>query len=168
MKISADQVNLLIRQLSVVVVDDNSFMRKIVRGLLSTIGVKEITEASDGIAALELIRETKPDLLILDWEMPLLNGPELVQIIRSPGVFPYPELPIIMLTAHGDRWRVIEAARLGINEFACKPISAKVLRDRMISIMLKPRKMVRIGDYYVPEPRPNRPDATSDLNLKCR
>ena len=54
---------------------------------------------------------------MLDWEMPLLNGAELVRIVRSPGVFPMPDIPIIMLTGHGERWRVVEAARLGVNEF---------------------------------------------------
>ena len=150
---SAEELNLKIRQLSVLIVDDNAFMRNIVRGLLSTIGIKKIAEASDGIMGLELIRLESPDLIILDWEMPLLDGPELVRIIRSPGVFPVPDIPIIMLTAHGDRWRVLEAARIGVNEFLCKPISAKVLRDRLISILLKPRATVQIGDYYGPAPR---------------
>ena len=71
--------------------------------------------------------------------MPLLNGAELVRIVRSPGVFPMPDLPIIMLTAHGERWRIVEAAKLGVNEFLCKPVSAKALFDRLLSILLKPR-----------------------------
>jgi CheY-like chemotaxis protein len=62
-------------------------MRTIVRNLLGNIGVKSVTEVGDGIAALEKIREGVPDVIILDWEMPLLNGPELVRIVRSPGVF---------------------------------------------------------------------------------
>lgn len=150
---SAEELNLQIRRLSVLIVDDNAFMRKIVRGILSTIGIKKIVEAGDGIRGLELIRVTSPDLVILDWEMPLLDGPGLVRIIRSPGVFSVPDIPIIMLTAHGDRWRVLEAARIGVNEFVCKPVSAKVLRDRLISILLKPRAIVQIGGYYGPAPR---------------
>ena len=71
-------------------------------------------------------------MVILDWEMPLLNGPELVRIVRSPGVFPTPDIPIIMLTAHGERWRILEAAKLGVNELLCKPVSAKALFDRLI------------------------------------
>lgn len=150
---SAEELDLQIRQLRVLVIDDSAFMRKIARGLLSTIGIKEIAEASDGIEGLEVIRAGRPDIVILDWEMPLLNGPDLVRIIRSPGVFPVPDIPIIMLTSHGDRWRVLEAARIGVNEFICKPVSAKVLRDRFISILLKPRASVQIGDYYGPAPR---------------
>ena len=143
----------LIQQLRVLVVDDNQFMRKMVRSLLGNIGVKKIYEASDGIAALEMIRSVTPDVVILDWEMPLLNGPELVRIVRSPGVFPMPDIPIIMLTAHGERWRIIEAVKIGVNEFLSKPVSAKALFDRLISILLKPRESVQVGTYYGPTPR---------------
>ena len=92
-------------------------------------------------------------MVVLDWEMPLLNGPELVRIVRSPGVFPTPDIPIIMLTGHGERWRIVEAIKLGVNEFLCKPVSAKALFDRMISILLKPRESVQVGSYYGPAPR---------------
>jgi len=91
--------------------------------------------------------------VVLDWEMPLLNGPELVRIVRSPGVFPTPDIPIIMLTAHGERWRIVESVKIGVNEFLCKPVSAKALYDRIISILLKPRESVRVGEYYGPAPR---------------
>jgi len=149
------QAEFLIQQLNVLVVDDSAFMRNMVRGLLSNIGVKNIHEAADGIAALEMIREVSPDVVVLDWEMPLLNGPELVRIVRSPGVFPVPDIPIIMLSAHGERWRVVEAAKLGVNEFLCKPVSAKALMERLVSILLKPRESVRLGEYYGPAPRPS-------------
>ena len=151
--INAKNAEFLIQQLSVLVVDDNAFMRNMVRGLLGTIGVKKTFEAADGIAALEMIRQNTPDIVVLDWEMPLLNGPELVRIVRSPGVFPMPDIPIIMLTAHGERWRIVESVKLGVNEFLCKPVSAKALLDRLISILLKPRASVKLGDYYGPAPR---------------
>jgi CheY-like chemotaxis protein len=151
--IEARHVGFRIQQLRVLVVDDNAFMRKMVRNLLLNIGVKKVYEAGDGIAGLEQIRAVAPDVIVLDWEMPLLNGPELVRIVRSPGVFPTPDIPIIMLTAHGDRSRIVEAVRLGVNEFLCKPVSAKVLTDRLISIFAKPRANVQLGDYYGPEPR---------------
>ena len=142
-----------IKSLGVLIVDDSQFMRKIVRNLLLNVGVKEVYEASDGIAGLEAIRTIGPDIVILDWELPLLNGGELVRIVRSPGVFPVPDLPIIMLSSHGERWRVIEAAHIGINEYLVKPVSAQSLYDRLVSILAKPRAIVRIGDYYGPEPR---------------
>src|SRR5665213_599230 len=162
MNISAKRFEYQLAQLRVLVVDDNAFTRKIVRSLLGTIGVKTINEASDGIAALELIRQASPDVIILDWEMPLLNGPELVRIVRSPGVFPTPDIPIIMLTAHGERWRIVESVKLGVNEFLCKPVSAKALLDRLISILLKPRESVQLGEYYGPAPRLPAPKRNSE------
>ena len=151
--ILAKHVEFKVQQLSVLVVDDNAFMRNVVRSLLTNIGVKTVYEAADGIDGLECIRQMSPDIVILDWEMPLLNGPEFVRIVRSPGVFPLPDIPIIMLTGYGDRRRLIEAVKLGVNEFLCKPVSAKALMDRFISILAKPRASVQVGDYYGPEPR---------------
>jgi len=158
MPFNPKQAEVILQQLRVLLVDDNAFMRTIVRGLLNNIGVKIVSEATDGIAALEMIRESPPDVVILDWEMPLLNGPELVRIVRSPGVFPTPDIPIIMLTAHGEHWRILESVKLGVNEFLCKPVSAKALFERLISIILKPRASVQLGDYYGPLPRAPMPD----------
>ncbi len=143
----------LIQSLSVLVVDDNQYMRKMVRNLLVNCGIKDIYEAADGIAALDTIRTMAPHVVILDWEMPLLSGAELVRIVRSPGVFPMPDIPIIMLTGHCERWRVVEAVRLGVNEYLTKPVSAKAIYDRLVSIMAQPRPIVQLGDYYGPEPR---------------
>jgi CheY-like chemotaxis protein len=158
MAINPKQAEVILQQLRVLLVDDNAFMRTIVRGLLNNIGVKIVSEATDGIAALDMIRESPPDVVILDWEMPLLNGPELVRIVRSPGVFPTPDIPIIMLTAHSEHWRILESVKLGVNEFLCKPVSAKALFERLISIILKPRASVQLGDYYGPLPRAPMPD----------
>jgi two-component system chemotaxis response regulator CheY len=151
--VSNNRIDKLIQSIAVLIVDDNQYMRKVVRNILVNIGVKNIHEAADGIAGLEAIRMFAPDLVILDWEMPLLNGAELVRIVRSPGVFPVPDVPIIMLTGHVERWRVIEASRLGVNEFLKKPVSGKALLDRIVAILTHPRAMVRLGDYYGPEPR---------------
>lgn len=153
MGVNNKQVDLWIQQLTVLVVDDNQFMRKLVRGLLLNIGVSSVLEAGDGLEALEEIRNSRPDMVILDWEMPLLNGPELVRIVRSPGVFPHADIPIIMLTAFGERRRILESVQIGVNEFLCKPVSAKALYDRIVSILVKPRASVQVGDYYGPEPR---------------
>jgi two-component system chemotaxis response regulator CheY len=150
---SKNEIEAVVRSLGVLIVDDSQFMRKIVRNCLLNVGVKEIYEAGDGIAALEAIRTIGPDIVVLEWELPLLSGAELVRIVRSPGVFPMPDVPIIMLSSHGERWRVIEAARIGINEYLVKPVSAQALFDRMVSILAKPRRIVRRGGYYGPEPR---------------
>ena len=151
--ISKKQIGQLIESLSVLVVDDNQYMRKMLRNLLVNCGVKDIYEAADGIAALDSIRTLAPQVVILDWEMPLLSGAELVRIVRSPGVFPMPDIPIIILTGHCERWRVVEAVRLGVNEYLTKPVSAKAIYDRLVSIITQPRPVVQLGDYYGPEPR---------------
>ena len=152
-KPSKKEIEDLIQSLWVLVVDDNQYMRKMIRNLLVNCGVKDIYEAADGIAALDAIRTVAPDVVILDWEMPLLSGAELVRIVRSPGVFPMPDIPIIMLTGHCERWRVVEAVRLGVNEYLTTPVSAKTIYDRLVSIMTQPRPVVQLGDYYGPEPR---------------
>jgi CheY-like chemotaxis protein len=162
---SKKQIEMIVQSLCVLVVDDNQYMRKIIRNLLINCGVKDIYEATDGIAALDSIRTVAPDAVILDWEMPLLSGPELVRIVRSPGVFPMPDVPIIMLTGHCERWRVVEAVRLGVNEFLTKPVSAKSLYDRLLSIALQPRPVVQLGDYYGPQPRKLLQNVDDDMPL---
>jgi len=150
---SSNRAEKIVEACSVLVVDDNPYGRKLLRMLLANIGIKKVHEAGDGLAGLEAIRAVAPDVVILDWEMPLLNGAELVRIVRSPGVFPVPDVPIIMTSGYGERWRVVEAMRLGVNEFLVKPVSAKAVRDRMLSILAKPRPTVQRGQYYGPEPR---------------
>ena len=162
---SKKQIDTLIQSLCVLVVDDNQYMRKMIRNLLVNCGIKDIYEAADGIAALDSIRTVAPDAVVLDWEMPLLSGPELVRIVRSPGVFPMPDVPIIMLTGHCERWRVVEAVRLGVNEFLTKPVSAKSLYDRLIAITLQPRPIIQNGDYYGPEPRKHVLEIEDDVAL---
>ncbi|HZL31922.1 MAG TPA: response regulator [Pseudolabrys sp.] len=137
----------------VLVVDDEHYMRKVVRTLLMSVGVRSIYEAVDGPAGLEMIRNVSPDIVILDWEMPGLDGAGFVRMVRSPQTFPLPDIPIIMLTGHGERSRVIEAVEVGVNEFLLKPVSSKALRDRMVAVLAKPRPLVKTGDYYGPAPR---------------
>ena len=136
----------------IVVVDDEHYMRKVVRTMLLGIGVREVHEAADGVTGLELIRRINPDVVILDWQMPGMDGPTFVRMVRAPGSFPYPDVPIIMLTGHGEQWRVVQAMRLGVHEFLLKPVSADALKARLASVLLNPRPMVRRGDYYGPQP----------------
>jgi two-component system, chemotaxis family, chemotaxis protein CheY len=165
-KLSKKDVENIIQSLCVVVVDDNQYMRKMVRNLLMNCGIKDIYEAADGIAALDMIRTVGPDVVILDWEMPLLSGAELVRIVRSPGVFPTPDVPIIMLSGHGERWRVVEAVKLGVNEYLIKPVSAKAIYDRLVAIFAQPRPAVQLGDYYGPEPRKLAADMVESLPVE--
>ena len=146
-------VDKMLQGLNLLIVDGNSYMRRTTRMMLMNLGAKAVIEAGDGLAALESIRTCDPDIMLLDWDMPVLNGMEVMRIVRSPGVFPRPNLPIIMLTTRAQRADVHEALRAGAHEFLIKPTSPKALRDRLTSIAIKPRPMVKIGDYYVPEPR---------------
>jgi len=147
------QIAKQLESLKVLIVDDGPTMRKVTRSLLNAIGVKTIYEAHDGRSGLDAICERAPDVVILDWEVPSPNGPEFMRQVRSPGSFPFPDIPVIMLTAYGERSRVIEAVRLGVNEFLLKPVSSTALHARLVSIFTNPRRMVQSGGYYGPEPR---------------
>jgi CheY-like chemotaxis protein len=137
----------------ILLVDDEQYMRKVVRTMLLGIGVRHISEAHDGPSGLEMIRNEAPDVVILDWEMPGLNGASFMRMVRSPETFPFPDVPVIMLTGHGEKARVVEAVCLGVNEFLLKPVSTKSLRDRLASVLCSPRPVVSSGPYYGPAPR---------------
>ncbi|MFZ3359085.1 MAG: response regulator [Xanthobacteraceae bacterium] len=153
METIATQIARQIERLKVLVVDDEPSMRKVARALLQSLGIKEIYEAGDGRAGLDKICTRAPDIVLLDWQMPSLDGPEFMRALRSPGTFPLPDVPVIMLTASSERSRVLEAVELGVNEYLLKPVSTTALLARIVSIMVKPRPMVRRGDFYGPEPR---------------
>jgi two-component system chemotaxis response regulator CheY len=150
---ASTQIEKAIEGLVVLIADSNAYMRKLTRMMLVNIGAKAIYEAADGIAAIEAIRTLSPDVMILDWDLPVLDGREVMRIVRSPGVFPKPNLPVIMVTDCGERSRVTAAIRLGVHEFLVKPISPKTLQQRLLGIILKPRPMVLAGKYYIPMPR---------------
>lgn len=139
--------------LGILVVDDNAYMRRMTRMMLLNLGAKLVYEAADGLAALEIVRNADPDVMVLERDIPILNSSELLRIMRSPDLFPRPDLPVIMLTKDAKRIDVMEALRLGAHEHLVKPTSPKALRDRLLSVIANPRPMVRIGEYYVPQPR---------------
>jgi len=143
----------LLASTKILLVDDEHYMRKVVRTMLTSIGIRTVYEASDGPAGLELIRSVAPDVVIVDWEMPGLDGAGFTRMVRSPTTFPLPDVPIIMLTGHGERARVVEAMQCGINEFLLKPVSSKALQDRLVAVLTNPRPMIRTKDYYGPAPR---------------
>jgi two-component system, chemotaxis family, chemotaxis protein CheY len=148
-----DRVIQLLGTKKVLIVDDEHYTRKVVRTLLQTLGVKSVYEVGDGHAGLDAIYTYTPDVVLVDYEMPGLDGPGFVRAVRSPGTFPYADIPLIMLTAHSERSKVIEAARLGVNEYLLKPVSSQALQARLLSVLLHPRPMIRKGGYYGPEPR---------------
>jgi len=143
-----------LRDAKVLVVDDEFYSRKVIRTLLLANGVTRIFDANNGARGLEAIPLVMPDLVLLDWEMPNTDGPSFVKTVRNPETFPLPDVPIIMLTGHSERWRVEEAISIGVNEYLLKPVSSKMLASRLVSTLVKPRPIVRVGNYYGPEPRP--------------
>jgi CheY-like chemotaxis protein len=148
---SVSAVEQAIESLVVVIADSNPYTRKLTRSMLMQ--AKSIYEAGDGVAALDTVRSVAPDVLIVNWELPGMDGREVVRTVRAPGVFPKPNLPIIMLSEMGRRSQVQEALRLGVHEFLIKPISPKILQQRLMNIIMHPRPMVRAGPYYIPLPR---------------
>jgi two-component system, chemotaxis family, chemotaxis protein CheY len=143
----------LLQNLTILIVDSNGHMRRMTRMMLMNLGARSVIEAADGLAALEQIRTRNPDVMLLDWDLPALNGMEMMRIVRSPGMFPRPNLPTIMLTNRAKRSHVLEAMRVGVHEFIVKPTSPKALCNRLMSVMIKPRPMMKVGKYYVPKPR---------------
>jgi DNA-binding response OmpR family regulator len=136
----SNRVEAITRSLRVLVVAERQHMRKLIRGLLVNVGVKTIDEACDGIAGIESIKAFDPDVVILDWDLPLLSGPEMVRIIRAPGIFGRPGMPIVMVGASASRRRVAEAKRLGVDCFLVLPMSAKALLDRILSALASARQ----------------------------
>jgi two-component system, chemotaxis family, chemotaxis protein CheY len=137
--------------LVVLIADRNSFTRRLTRAMLAR--AKSVYEVGDGAAALQAIRNLNPDVMIMDWHLPVLDGREVMRIVRAPEVFPKPNLPIIMLMDVGEHAHVHEAMQLGVHEVLLKPISPKTLQERLFGMIVKPRPMVWIGKSYVPQPR---------------
>jgi CheY-like chemotaxis protein len=147
-------VEALTSSVRVLIAEDNQYLRKLIRNLLINVGIKRIDEVGDGLAGFEAIKSLEPDIAIVDWELPLLNGAELVRIIRTPGMLQRPAVPVIMFGASVERWRIAEAKRLGVDAYLAMPISAKTLLDRIVSIMSKSRpKIAPVADR---EPDPNK------------
>jgi two-component system, chemotaxis family, chemotaxis protein CheY len=134
---AATPVEALTGSIRVLIAEDNQYLRKLIRNLLVNVGIKKIDEVSDGLAGFEAIKSLDPDIVIIDWELPLLSGAELVRIIRTPGMLARPAIPVIMFGASAERWRIAEAKRLGVNAYLTMPISAKTLLDRIVSILAK-------------------------------
>ena len=142
-------------RLRFLVVDDNAHMRCILRTLLHSFGTREVYEAEDGASGLEAFMHFIPDIVILDWVMPIFDGLELTQMIRQPGANANPYVAIIMLTGHSEKKRVMAARDAGVTEFLAKPISAKALYQRILSIVVNPRPFVRTRSYFGPDRRRN-------------
>ena len=135
--------------------DDNPHMRRILRTLLHSFGAREAYEAEDGATALEMYTHYVPDIVIADWSIPIFDGLELAQMIRQPSAKGNPYVPIIMLTGHSEKRRVTIARDAGITEFLAKPISAKALYHRIMSVVVSPRPFIKTKSYFGPDRRRN-------------
>jgi len=142
-------------RLRFLVIEDSAHMRRILRTLLNGFGAREVYEAEDGASGLEAFTHFMPDIVIVDWVMPIFDGLELAQMIRQPGANANPYVPIIMLTGHSDKTRVMVARDAGITEFLAKPISAKSLYERILNVVAKPRPFVKTKTYFGPDRRRN-------------
>ena len=137
------------------IVDDNPFARRMVRGLLNALGGHHIVEAEDSASGFAAIGQSKPDIVLIDWELPNLGGLELTRRIRNQSPQANPFLPIIMITGHAEKKRVLAARDAGVNEFIVKPITAKALHSRVLSAVAKPRPFIRTAQYSGPDRRRN-------------
>ena len=133
-----DDSNASIARAKILVVDHEYHTRKSIRSLLLAMGCRKIHEASDAVSGLEAIHALEPDVVLLDWGITGMEAAEFVRSLRSDTASPDANVPIIMLAGHPERWRVLEAVRLGVHEFLLKPVSKAALRDRMLSALAKP------------------------------
>jgi len=140
-------------RLRFLVIDDNAHMRRIVRTLLHGFGTREVYEAEDGAAGLEAFTHYMPDIVLADWVMTIFDGLELTQKVRQQGANPNPYVPIIMLTGHSEKARVVGARDAGVTEFLAKPVTARNLFLRIVEVIERPRPFVRCGDYFGPDRR---------------
>ncbi len=139
--------------LRVLLVDDNQHMRAIVTTVLSGVGVKHVRETRDGSEALEALRDWPADLAIVDFQMFPLDGVEFTRMVRNAPDSKNPYLPIIMMTGHSEKSRVVEARDAGVTEFVAKPLTAKAVLDRIQAVIYHPRPFVRTAAYFGPDRR---------------
>lgn len=148
--------NTYLKSVRVLIVDDQDFIRSLLRHIMAVLGCSNITDAPDGETAWDIILGNPPDLLIVDWEMPNMSGIELVNKVRNDKASPDRFMPIIMVTAHTERPRILTARDAGVNEFVMKPVSAKTLFSRLNAVIEHPRRFVRTKDYFGPDRRRKR------------
>jgi two-component system, chemotaxis family, chemotaxis protein CheY len=143
MQTDTNTIEAVIRSAKILVVDDEFSMRKVIRTMLLSMDVTDVHDAADGESGLAAICALDPDVVILDWQMDGMNGPEFVRRVRVPDTFAFPNVPIVMLTGHGEHAQVVEAMRLGVHEFLVKPVSGKALHERLASVLSHPRPLAK-------------------------
>ncbi|MDK9793284.1 response regulator [Vibrio sp. D431a] len=121
--------------MKILVIDDFPTMRKIIRSLLGELGYTDIDEAADGLEGLKAMRSASYDLVVSDWNMPTLNGVEMVQQMRKmPDL---KDIPVLMVTAEAKREQIIYAAQSGVNGYIVKPFTGATLKEKIDKIMIR-------------------------------
>lgn len=138
------------RDMKVLVVDDSRHMRMIIKSILLALGGSDIREVDDAALAFKEMQNFPADLIIVDWNMEPLDGLDFTRLVRTARDSRNPYVPIIMLSAFTEYRRVAEARDAGVNEFLAKPVSAKILRDRIVSLFNNPRQFIRTKSYFGP------------------
>lgn len=117
------------KDMQILVVDDFSTMRRIVKNQLRELGFSNIREADDGSSALHVLKATHIDFVVTDWNMPGMAGIDLLKTIRADDKLKH--LPVLMVTAEAKREQIIEAAQSGVNGYVVKPFTAASLKEKI-------------------------------------
>jgi two-component system chemotaxis response regulator CheY len=123
------------KNIKFLVVDDMPTMRRIVRSILKELGFDNVEEAEDGIDGLNKLRASKFDFVISDWNMPNMDGLEMLKAIRADEGLK--GLPVMLVTAEAKKENIIEAAKAGASGYVVKPFTASVLEEKMAKIFEK-------------------------------
>ena len=123
------------KNLKILVVDDFSTMRRIVRNLLKELGYTNVDEAEDGVVAMQRLRGNNFQFVITDWNMPNMTGIELLRVIRADPNLKH--LPVLMITAEARKENIIEAAKSGASGYIVKPFTAGTLEEKLCKIFDK-------------------------------
>ena len=120
------------KNMKILIVDDFSTMRRIIKNLLRDLGFTNTQEADDGATALPMLKAGDFDFLVTDWNMPGMTGIELLKQVRADEKLV--SLPVLMVTAEAKRDQIIEAAQAGVNGYVVKPFTAQVLKEKIDKI----------------------------------
>jgi len=119
--------------MKVMLVDDSRTIRNIQKNVLAQLGHTDIMEAGDGVEALSLLEKELPDLMLIDWNMPNMDGITLVRKVRETNK----TVPMIMCTTEAQKERVIEAIKAGVNNYVVKPFNVESLAEKIDQTMAK-------------------------------
>lgn len=120
------------KNIKILVVDDFSTMRRIIKNLLRDLGFTNTSEADDGLTALPMLQSGNFDLLITDWNMPGMQGIDLLKAVRADAKLA--AMPVLMVTAEQKKEQIIEAAKAGVNGYIVKPFTAATLKEKLDKI----------------------------------